>query len=100
MRQRSPFYTSEAIADLRRLQFFIGLDDKRFAKHYVAELRAYIRNAAAKGLTGSAREEFGSDLRYLTYDRQLIIFAVSDIHLILIHIRDGAQNLPHILQGP
>lgn len=100
MRPRIPLYTAEALADLRRLEFFIGLDDRSYAKRYVTELRTYIRNAAAKGLTGTERPEFGPDLRSLTYDRQVIIFTVSTDHLSIVHIRDGSQNIPSLFHSP
>jgi toxin ParE1/3/4 len=97
MRSRRLTYTDEAIADIRRLQFYIALDNPARARSYIAELRVYVQNAAESGLTGTARPDFGPNLRTLVFGRQHIILVVTDTDLVILHITDAARNIPALL---
>lgn len=88
-------FTPTARADLQQIHDFIAQDSPTNALTFVDRLEESCLTLADFPYMGTARPEFGSDLRSFVVPgtRYVIICRPIDDGVVIIHIRHGSQDL-------
>ncbi|WP_146051359.1 type II toxin-antitoxin system RelE/ParE family toxin [Agrobacterium rosae] len=93
IKSRSPVWTTAARLDVAKDHAFIADQNLAAADRLVRDIRRKVHSMAELGLTGVAKEDFGSGVRSIAYLERLIFFRVQDTELIILH---GHQDISDI----
>jgi toxin ParE1/3/4 len=93
MRNRSFSLSTDAVNDLINIYEFIAEQNPSAARRLVEEIEAKIRDMAASGYTGVARDWIRPGLRALPFRDRCIYFRVDETSLYVLRIVHGKQAI-------
>lgn len=93
MRRRRFRLSERAADDLTEIYDYIANANPDAAQRVIDGIDAKIISIATLGLSGSPRDDMGSDLRVIVFRNYLIYFRVTPSYLLIIRILHGRQDI-------
>lgn len=85
------------MADLEMIGDYIARDNPKRAVSFIQEIRQHCEDIVTTPHAYPLAPEFGKDIRKLPHGNYLILYTVTNTHVVIVHIVHGAKRIQRII---